>query len=143
MEPNARGCVCGSKSGPSSESSFGVEADRSPRLLERVEHVLFAGHEIERAGLCVVGQDEIEKRVVLRLSFRFRHLRDRLAVIFLQIWIEHSGNQHAGTAAAVEKKIFPILVVDGHFALDPRPRRGVAQSLEQFVRAAIGDPRRQ
>jgi hypothetical protein len=76
-----------------------VEANRSPRLPQRVKHVPFAGHEIECAGLRVIGQDEIEERTVFGLRFRFGHLRYRLGVIFLQTGVENSGDQHAGTAA--------------------------------------------
>src|ERR1700676_1978405 len=41
----------------------GVEADAGPGLAEAGAEVFFAGHEIDRAGLSVVREDEIHQRV--------------------------------------------------------------------------------
>ena len=105
--------------------------------------VFFAGHEIERPGLCVVPHDKVKQGVEFLLVFCFCHFCDGLAVVFLEFRIHHAGNQNSRPSPAVLVKVFPIRVIGSHFIFDSRPDIGVVKALKKLFNTAVGNPRRE
>jgi len=122
MAPKARGCV---------EGKFPrIQAQARPRLFQPIDQILFAGHEIERPGLSLVGNDEIKQRVKFRFLLVRGDFRDRLPVVFFQFVILHTGNHHAFSASAVKEQVFPVRMVRSHLLLDLGADRRIMQALQ-------------
>src|SRR3984957_21069699 len=117
-----------------------IEAEGSPGLFESVSEILFAGHRIDCAGLSLIFFDKIEQRVELRLALSLRHLCHSHAVILFQGGIDYARNHYSGPAAAIEIEVLPVCMFHGHFFLEALANLRIAQALQEFVRAAGGDP---
>ena len=95
-----------------------------------------------RAGLRVVGEDEIHERVFGRFLPGFGDVFQRLAVELLQFRIFHRRDEHAGGAAAIEIEIFPVGMIGGEVLFDAGANLRDLSDAPEFLRAAVGDPRR-
>jgi len=120
-----------------------VEANAGPRLAEAGAEVFFAGHEINRAGLRVVREDEIHERVFRGLLPGFCNVIESFPGELLEFGFFSGGNEDAGGAAAVVVKVFPVGVIAGEIFLDALANGRIFQALEQLLDPAIGNPRRE
>ena len=112
-----------------------VHAD--PGLLHGQPHIGLAHLEINRAGVVVVGDDEIEHSVKGILVFRLRDLRQVLAFVFFQLWIQHRDDENAVGSTGAAPHIFR----GAHrrrFQLfaDLRARGGIFQPADEGIGAA-------
>ena len=73
----------------------GIESDRCPRLFQSAKEVVFAGHEIQSAGLCIVRENEIEECVEFFFALSHGHLSYGFSIVFFQSGIDDTGDQHA------------------------------------------------
>src|SRR5439155_1897041 len=80
-----------------------IKAKTCPGLLESKFQVVLAGDEVERAGACLITNNEVDECIEWKFFLRFRDLLDRLTVKFFQSGIHYSRDHHSRPAAAPEK----------------------------------------
>src|SRR5438270_105646 len=120
-----------------------VRADADERGTQRRAQVVLAHHEVDRAGLPSVCENQIEQSVQLVLALLLRDLGDALALQVLDLSVHDRADKHARRAAASQVDILPLVRVFEYVLLDSLSRRRVAQAREHLLRPAFERPRRE
>src|SRR5256714_999602 len=128
---------------PVSRARAAVRADADERSTQRRAQIVLAHHEVDRAGLPAVCENQIEQSVQLVLALLLRYLGDALALQVLNVAVDDRADEHARRAAASQVDVLPLARVLEYVLFNFLPRRRVAQAREHLLRPDFERPRRE
>ncbi len=104
-----------------------IHADAEPRRGDRPAYIVLAHREVGGAGVGVVGDDQVEERVVRILVLGLRDLVDAPTLVAPEGRVEHAQHQHARKAARRARHVFGPAVPSDQLPPHPRADGGIAQ----------------
>src|SRR5205085_8136793 len=93
---------------PVGRTRAAVCADVNEGRTEGRAQIVFGHHEIDRAGLRLVSDDEIEERVERVFALRCGDLREAFALPLFKLAIDDRADQYARCAAATQVDVLPL-----------------------------------